>query len=104
MVTDLEGRVRACGGYALEGDGETAAMCWGMVERGRQGEGLGRRLLEERVRRAGEDPAVRRIRLSTSQRTRGFFEKLGFEAVAVEADGIASGLDRVEMVRACPTS
>ena len=61
-------------------------------------ERYGRLLLEERVRRATADPAVRRIRLSTSQRVRRFFEKLGFEAVEVEADGIAPGLDRVEMV------
>jgi predicted GNAT family N-acyltransferase len=69
-----------------------------MVERASQGSGLGRQLLEERVRLALADPAVRRVRLSTSQRTRAFFEKLGFYAVELIPDGIGPGLDRVEMI------
>ena len=100
VLVDGEERVAACGGWALETDGESAAMCWGMVRRDRQGEGWGRRLLEERVRRAGSQPGVRRLILTTSQRTRGFFERLGFRVRDVVPDGIAPGLDRVEMERA----
>lgn len=100
VAADDEGRVVACGGWAIEPDGESAAMCWGMVRRDRQGEGWGRRLLEERIRRARNEPGVRRLVLTTSHRTRGFFERLGFEAREVEPDGIAPGLDRVVMVRA----
>ncbi|NIP78986.1 MAG: GNAT family N-acetyltransferase, partial [Gemmatimonadetes bacterium] len=65
---------------------------------GRRGEGLGRLLLEERIRRARQDPAVERIVIHTSHRTRGFFEHMGFRAVGVEEDGIAPGLHAVDMV------
>lgn len=96
-VIEDEGMVVGCGGVALEKDGETASMCWGMVARDRQGEGWGRVLLEERLAWARKARGVRRVVLSTSQRTRGFFERLGFHAVRVERDGIAPGLDAVEM-------
>jgi GNAT superfamily N-acetyltransferase len=98
VVEDEGGRVVACGGYALEPDGQSVAMCWGMVERGRQGEGLGRLLLEERIRRVRRNPAVQRVVLRTSHRARGFFEKSGFRAVRVTGDGIAAGLDAVDMI------
>lgn len=96
-VLEDEGRLIGCGGVGVEEDGETASMCWGMVARARQGEGWGRLLLEERLAWARSEPGVRRVALSTSQRTRGFFERLGFRAVRVERDGIGPGLDAVEM-------
>ena len=99
VAEDAGGRIVACGGWALEADGESAAMCWGMVRRDRQGEGWGRRLLEARVEQARKVPGVRRAILTTSQRAQGFFERLGFEPRSVVPDGIAPGLDRVEMVR-----
>ena len=97
VLEDGTGRVVGCGGWALEPDGRTAALCWGMVERSRQGEGLGRRLLEERLRRARRDPAVECVTLRTSHRVRGFFARLGFVEMRGTPDGIAPGLHEVEM-------
>jgi GNAT superfamily N-acetyltransferase len=100
VMEDEAGRVVGCGGYAVEADGRTATLCWGMVERGRQGEGLGRRLLERRIAEAVADPAIDRLALHTSHRVRGFFERLGFRATGATQDGIAPGLHAVDMERA----
>jgi ribosomal protein S18 acetylase RimI-like enzyme len=103
LVIEEEGEVVACGGYAVEADGRTASLCWGMVSRRVQGRGLGRHLLDARVERALGGPGVERVRLSTSQRTRAFFEKAGFRVESVVPDGHAPGLDRVEMSRGLTT-
>src|SRR5438445_173336 len=48
-VVELDnGPIGACGGIAL--DGAVAALTWGMVEAGRHGQGIGRFLLNERLR------------------------------------------------------
>lgn len=87
----------ACGGFALAEGGRRADLCWGMVRSERHGTGLGRRLTEARLERAARHPGVEVVALNTSQHTVGFYEALGFETVAVEADGYAAGLDRCEM-------
>lgn len=101
-VVEEEGRVIACGGAALEAEGATAALCWGMVRRDRQGEGWGRLLTKRRLEWARTQPGVRRVALRTSQRTRGFYERMGFRAVLVISDGIAPGLDAVDMILTLP--
>jgi ribosomal protein S18 acetylase RimI-like enzyme len=97
LVAVQGGRVVACGGYAMNGDSGDGALCWGMVAPELHGEGLGKRLLVERLRRLAADPAVRRIVLETSQHTAGFFERLGFVVTEVDPDGFAPGIDRYVM-------
>jgi ribosomal protein S18 acetylase RimI-like enzyme len=97
VVEDGAGEVVAAGGYAREPGTRTATMCWGMVSRERQGEGIGRALLLERLRRVRLDPEVAMVALHTSHRVRGFYERLGFVAERVIEDGLAPGLHRVDM-------
>ena len=97
VMEDDEGQVMACGGCAFEQDGETASLCWGMVLPARQGEGLGRSLLEVRIAAVERDARCRSIRLETTEDTAGFFEKMGFEVVAIREDGLGPGLRAVEM-------
>lgn len=97
VLEDEGGRVVACGGYAAEPGSGTVDLCWGMVRRVAQGSGLGRRLTEARMARIRRDRSARRVAVRTSQRTRGFYERLGFETVRVVPDGFAPGLDRCEM-------
>ena len=103
VLEDGAGVIVAAGGYAREpgtGTGSgTAALCWGMVARSRQGEGLGRLLVEARLDAVREDPDVSDIVLHTSHRVRGFYERLGFVAEGVVEDGLAPGLHRVDMRR-----
>lgn len=97
VLLDDVGGILAAGGVALEDDGETGSLCWGIVRRDLHGRGLGRTLLEARLGLLAADPACRRVRLSTIAGTVGFFEKLGFRTLRVDADGHGSGTDAYEM-------
>ena len=94
LVIEERGIV-ACGGWYL--DAERAGLAWGMVERSLHARGLGRALLEERLRRIREDGRARVIDLRTTQKVQGFYERLGFGTTRVLRDGFGPGLDRVEM-------
>lgn len=97
QVIERNSCVVACGGHALEPDGVTASLCWGMVERELQGSGLGSLLTVRRSQIIGAIPGVSRVRLDTSQHTRGFYERFGFSAEAIVPDGYGPGLDRWDM-------
>jgi N-acetylglutamate synthase-like GNAT family acetyltransferase len=97
VLVEPDGRVVACGGYALVDSGRRADMCWGMVRQDLHGRGLGRLLTEARMRRIHEEPTVREVALNTSQFTSAFYERMGFQLISVERDGYSPGLDRCEM-------
>ena len=97
QVIERDGRVVACGGHAVEADGTTAALCWGMVDQALHGVGLGRQLTVARIAAARAAPGVTAMRLDTSQHTEGFYQRFGFVTQAVTPDGFAPGLDRYEM-------
>lgn len=93
----LEGEaIVGCGGFALSDDGRQASLCWGMLRRDRHGQGIGAQLLRARLQAIATTPAVS-VRLVTSQHTAGFYRRFGFEVQSVKTDGIAPGLDAVEM-------
>lgn len=95
VVAERDGQLVACGGWYLR-DGE-ARLCWGMVRQDLQGQGVGRLLVEARLqalRAAGE---VRAVSITTSQLTEGFYARWGLEVTERETDGLAPGIDRVEM-------
>ena len=92
-----DGRIVACGGHAVETDGVTAALCWGMVEGRLHGEGLGQRLTEARLAAARAIRGVTSVRLDTSQHTEGFYRRFGFGVEAVTPDGFSPGIDKYEM-------
>ncbi|MGE7414149.1 GNAT family N-acetyltransferase [Methylobacterium tarhaniae] len=98
QVLERDGRVVACGGCTVEADGTRAGFCWGMVDRGLQGTGLGTRLTDLRLRAAAAIPGVTQVRLDTSQLTQGFYARFGFRPVSVTPDGYGPGLDRWDMV------
>ena len=97
LVEPMSGRIVACGGYAISPGSTTADLCWGMVERGRQGLGLGRMLTEIRLQRVRKDSDATAVALRTSQQTRGIYERLGFSCDRTVPDGIAPGMDTCEM-------
>lgn len=98
QVLEREGFVVGCGGFAVEEDGKTASLCWGMVDRTLHGTGLGRILTEARLLAAAAMPGVVQVRLDTSQHTQGFYARFGFETVSVSRDGYGPGLDRWDMM------
>lgn len=97
QVIARDGRIVACGGHAVEPDGRTVSLCWGMVEQGLHGQGLGRRLTEARLAAARAEPGVTAVRLDTGQHTTGFYERFAFEITRVVKDGYAPGSDRFDM-------
>lgn len=97
QVIERDGRIVACGGHAIEADGRTVSLCWGMVEQGLHRQGLGRRLTEARLAAARAAPGATSVRLDTGVHTTGFYERLGFVIEAVQRDGYAPGSDRYDM-------
>jgi predicted GNAT family N-acyltransferase len=97
FVLESGGEIVGAGGIALNSDGETVSLCWGMVRSDLLGTGLGKQLTEFRIREArncfGDLPLV----ISTSQHTRGFYEKFGFELTEHTPDGFGPGIDRCKM-------
>ena len=87
-----------CGGYA-EGrvDGQ-ADICWTMVHRDHHGRGIGDYLIRVCLDGIAAHTNCETVRLETSQHTRAFFERFGFEAVEIVRDGFGPGLDRIEML------
>jgi len=98
QVIEREGRIVGCGGHAVEADGVSVALCWGMVDQTMHGQGLGRVLTQARITAARATPGIRRVILNTSQHTQGFYARFGFEIEQVTPDGFAPGIDRWDMV------
>jgi GNAT superfamily N-acetyltransferase len=96
-VIEEQWRIIGCGGVALEPDGTTASLCWGMVLRRRQGEGWGGDLLEARLAWVRRETDRRQVVVRTSEGVRGFFERYGFEVDSVVENGIGPGRDCLEM-------
>lgn len=96
FVVEEDGEVIGCGGYARNGDG-SASLCWGMVRNDWHGHGIGRLLLNERLRHIHEDGSFDSVIMNTSQHTVGFFEKYGFATERVISGGYAPGLHRYEL-------
>lgn len=97
LVLERAGRIVACGGL-MRTDEDTAAFCWGMVDRRLHRQGLGNLLALARVAQA-HALGVRRLTLSTSQHTRGFYAAQGFIVTVIVRDGHGPGLDAVHMER-----
>jgi ribosomal protein S18 acetylase RimI-like enzyme len=96
-VVESGNSIVACGGYAIVPAESRADLCWGMVERGLHGRGIGRFLTELRIDAARSDPRVTSIVLNTSQHTQAFYERLGFVTQMFTKDAFAPGLHRCDM-------
>jgi GNAT superfamily N-acetyltransferase len=100
-VVDVDGQIRACGGLALYyPERDMATLCWGMVARNFQRQGIGKVLLEFRMGVvATQSPSITRLRINTTQVVQVFYERRGFAAVRVEPGGYGPELDHVVMDR-----
>lgn len=92
LVVEVDGEAQAFGGYELLEHYNRALIVWGMAARARHGQGLGRLLLLERLARiARETPSTRWVAVDTSPASAPFFERNGFETVAVWPQGYRDG-------------
>ena len=97
FVIESSGSIVGCGGYAIPAEGTIADLCWGMIAQGHHGTRLGEYLLLGRLAAIVTEPGITGVRLGTCQLTQGFFQRYGFEIRHTQHDGIAAGLDEVEM-------
>ena len=100
LTDDADGALVACGGWARGRAAAAAVLCWGIVRADRHGRGLGRKLLRARLDGIAAIGGFRTVEAATSQHTEAFFGRFGFVREAVEPDGFAPGIDRVDMVLA----
>jgi [ribosomal protein S18]-alanine N-acetyltransferase len=97
FVAELDGEIIGAGGIALN-DNDTVSLCWGMVRADHLGTGRGRQLTEFRIARAREKHGGLPLFISTSQLTRGFYERFGFRVTRHIPNGFGPGIDICEML------
>lgn len=96
FVLEAPGEVVACGGVYTVGD--RAGLSWGMVARSYHRQGVGRVLLERRLKYLrAHHPDVSELWVNTSQHTQGFFRRFGFVTQEVREDAFAPGLHEYRM-------
>ena len=93
VVENDEDRLVACGGVAVDDTTKDARMCWGMVERSLHRQGIGRMLLEYRLRE-GRAMGAKTASLATISKVEGFFAREGFAFTSGEDDHYAPGFHR----------
>lgn len=91
--------VVGCGGYAFNQSDHSADLCWGIIHGDYHNQGLGKALLQERLDRIQLNPDITHIKLSTSQKTEGFFQHYTFNTEQRIHNGVAPGLDSVAMLQ-----
>jgi len=96
FVFELDSEIIGAGGIALNDD-RTVSLCWGMIRSDHLGTGLGRELTEFRIHKAREKFGALPLVISTSQHTKGFYERFGFRLVSHTPDGFGPGIDICNM-------
>ena len=91
-------QVIAFGGYEISPFYNLATLVFGLVRADRHGAGIGRQLLEYRLRHMAKSPSrPRYVTVDTHLHTAGFFERCGFIEIARWPGGYRSGRDRVDL-------
>ena len=95
----LEGlEVIAFGGYEISPFYNLATLVFGLVRADRHGAGLGRQLLDYRLRHMAKAKLrPRYVTVDTHPHTAGFFLRCGFIEIARWPGGYRSGRDRVDL-------
>ena len=93
VIEDDAARIVACGGVAVDETTKDARMCWGMVERALHRQGIGRALLEYRLRE-GKAMGAKTASLATISKVEGFFAHEGFSFTSGEDDHYGPGMHR----------
>jgi GNAT superfamily N-acetyltransferase len=97
FVVTLDEQVRACGGFGVREGSSVADLCWGMAHADYHGQGIGTFLLFARLFKIATETNATAVRLGTCQLTDGFFQRFGFAIQSLTTDGLAEGLDDVQM-------
>ena len=98
VLFNLNKKVIASGGYALEDDG-SIVLTWGMVHQEFHNKGYGTILLEYRLNKIQREFPKTSIILNTSQKTFKFYKRFGFEVIKITNNYYGAGLDRYDMIK-----
>jgi len=96
-VATQNDEILACGGHGYHDKKKAVVLAWGMVRADLHKHGLGKFMLIERLKQIHKDFGATLVQIDTSQHSRGFFERFGFEATNVIENFFAPGIDRVDM-------
>ena len=99
FVIENNGIIIGCGGITEKKGNNEVHLSWGMLNPEFHRKGIGKRFAEFRINRIKENfPGVICV-VETTQKSCGFFEKLGFKLIYTKIDHFAPGLDlyRMEM-------
>jgi GNAT superfamily N-acetyltransferase len=98
FVVEDSGAMVGGGGIVIDEQEHRAGLAWGLVDRQRHRQGIGRFLLLARldwlIRR---HPEITIVELDTSQHSYGFFATEGFVITKVSENWYAEGLHRYDM-------
>jgi len=97
FVAEREGKVVAAAGINLEEDSGIGKLSWDFVHPGEHGRGWGKMLLEYRIDLLKKMPQIQEITVRTSQLAYRFYQKHGFEVLAIQKDYWALGFDMYKM-------
>jgi len=97
FVATQNDEVVACGGHGYHEKKQAVVLAWGMVRADLHKHGLGKFMLVERLKQIYKDFGEAFVQIDTSQHSKGFFEKYGFEGTQVIENYFAPGIHRVDM-------
>ena len=98
VVEGTPQQVIGFGGYEISPFYNLATLVFGLVRADRHGAGIGRELLEYRLRHmASSKLPPRYVTVDTHPHTAGFFARCGFVEIARWPGGYRSGRDRVDL-------
>lgn len=97
VIEDQDSKIIACGGMWMDKGKGVASLCWEMVHKDQQGQGIGHFMLEARIGWMREIPELTHVVASAASHSAGFFQKQGFQVYHTEKDYFGPGLDLLDM-------
>ncbi len=98
FVHEENGQLTAAAGTNFGfNDGKTARLSWDLVHPRWQGKGIGRQLLQFRLRHIARDFLVERVEVRTSQMAYLFYRKSGFTLIEIKENYWSPGFDLYHM-------
>lgn len=93
----VSGNITGAGGFDFTADRQSAYLCWGFLAPAYHGKGIGRQLLDFRIKKISGNEHVTSLKVRTSQLAYKFFERNGFVLKQVVENFWAEGLDLYDM-------
>ncbi|WDF70157.1 GNAT family N-acetyltransferase [Sphingobacterium oryzagri] len=98
FVAERQGKIVAAAGINFEKAEGIGKLSWDFVHPEAHGQGLGTKLLQHRIHILQSLDDIKTISVRTSQMAYRFYEKNGFETVAIKKDFWAPGFDMYKML------